>query len=141
MPMNAADTMRWLGRSARSRAGAMGHSLKDRALEKRFERTTDEAERLRFENELLRDEVAETRSEHGRILDLLESRLERDAEAEKGRKHHRGRWLLFLGALGAGAYTWFRMRSSRENEDAWGSGTTGSSGDLRAMSGTGASSV
>lgn len=141
MPMNAVDTMRWMGRNARSRAGAMGHSLKDRALERRFERTSDEAERLRFENDLLRDEVTETRSEHGRILDLLESRLERDAEAENGRKHHRGRWLLFLGAIGAGAFAWFRMRSNQEPEDAWGSGTTGTMSDMPAMTGSGASTI
>jgi hypothetical protein len=135
MTMSAVDTMRWMGRSARSRAGAMGHSLKDRALEKRLERTSDEAERLRFENDLLRDEVAETRSEHGRILDLLESRLEQDAA--NGKKHHRGRWLLFLGAIGAGAFAWYRVRSTPETEQAWGSGTTGTMSDMPAMTGTG----
>jgi hypothetical protein len=131
--MSAVDTMRWMGRSARSRANAMGHSLKDRALEKRLERTADEAERLRFENELLRDEVTETRSEHGRILGLLESRLERESEAEEGRKHHRGRWLLFLGAIGAGAFAWFRMRSSREADDAWGAESAGTMPDMPTM--------
>jgi hypothetical protein len=140
MSMNAVDTMRWMGRSARSRAGAVGHSLKDRTLEKRLERTSDEADRLRFENDLLRDEVAETRSEHGRILDLLESRLERDAEAEKAGKHHRGRWLLFLGAIGAGAFAWFRMRSDREADDAWGD-TPGTMGDMPTMTGTRASTL
>jgi hypothetical protein len=141
MPMNAVDTMRWMGKSARSRAGAMGHSLKDRALEKRLERTNDEADRLRFENDLLRDEVAETRSEHGRILDLLETRLQRDAEAENGRKHHRGRWLLFLGAIGAGAFAWFRMRSSGEADDVWGSESPGTTSDMPAMTRSGASTI
>lgn len=140
--MHAIDTMRSMGRGARSRAGAMGHSLKDRALEKRLDRTATEAERLRFENDLLRDEVVETRSEHGRILDLLESRLDRDAETEGGRRHHRGRWLLYLGAIGAGTFAWFRMRSSRDaGEETWGPEPTGGMNDLPAMTRSGSSTI
>jgi hypothetical protein len=112
--MAATDTMRWMGRNARNRALAMGHSVKDRALEKRLDNVKQEADRLRFENDLLRDEVSETRSEHRRILDLLESRLsepEVEVKVEK-KKKHRGRTLMFLAALGGGAYALTRMRSS-----------------------------
>lgn len=127
--MSATDTMRWMGRSARGKASTVGHSMKDRVLEKRFERASDEADRLRLENEMLRDEVAETRTEHGRILDLLESRLsesdarvsrlsESDARVEK--RSHRGRWLLFLMAIGGGAWAVIRMRSSDSGRDEWG---------------------
>ena len=117
--MSATDTMRWMGRSARSKASTAGHSMKDRVLEKRLERASDEADRLRSENEMLRDEVAETRSEHRHILDLLESRLsEPDTKAE--RKSHRGRWLLFLMTLGGGAWAVIRMRSTSNGQEEWG---------------------
>lgn len=138
--MSAIDTMRSASRGARHRAGAMGHSLKDRVLEKRLDRAADEAERLRFENDLLRDEVAETRSEHGRILDLLESRLDRVPEVEADRNGHRGRWLLFLGAIGAGAFAWFRMRSSGAGEEDWSSKSPGMN-DLPAMTRSGTGSI
>jgi hypothetical protein len=118
--MSVTDTMRWMGRSALHKTEALGHSMKDRALEKRFERASEEAARLRFENDLLRDEVAETRSEHGRILGMLETRLsaQPEIEIETGRPH-RGRWLLLLMALAGGAYAWTRMRSNGRVEDEW----------------------
>jgi hypothetical protein len=102
-----------MGRSARNRAEVVGHQMKDRALEKRLERASDEADRLRFENDLLRDEVTENRSEHSRILELLEKRLSspQEIEVEVEKKSHKGRWLLFLMALGGGAYAWMKNRS------------------------------
>jgi hypothetical protein len=121
--MSVGSTMKWVGRSARDRAEIVGHQLKDRALEKRLERAHQEADRLRLENDVLRDEVSETRSEHQRVLDLLERRLEglEDVEAEK--RSHKGRWLLFLMAVGGGAYAWIRMRSNGNGMGDW-SGTT-----------------
>ena len=109
--MAVTQTMKWMGRSARNRAGAMTHSVRDRALEKRLERASDEADRLRLENDLLRDEVSQERSEHGRILDLLESRMSEPGQ-EDGKRSHKGRWLLFLMALGGGAYAWMRRRGA-----------------------------
>ena len=69
--MSVGTTMKWVGRSARDRAEVVGHQLKDRALEKRLERTHEEAERLRRENDMLRDEVSESRTEHKKLFDLL----------------------------------------------------------------------
>lgn len=114
--MMATDAMRSMGRSARGRVNAVGHSMKDRLLEKRLERTTDEADRLRLENDLLRDEVEESRTEHRRILDLLETRL---TEPETKPKKHRGRWLLFLMAVGGGAYAYLRSRRTADEPDMW----------------------
>jgi hypothetical protein len=115
--MSVSTTMKGMGRSARNRAETVGHQMKDRALEKRLERASEEAERLRLENDLLRDEVSGSRSEHHRILDLLESRV---AESEKaGKKSHKGRWLLFLVTLGGGAYAWIRMRSNGNGDGEW----------------------
>lgn len=121
--MSVGTTMRWMGRSARNRAEVVGHQMKDRALEKRLERASDEADRLRFENEMLRDEVTENRTEHSRILELLEKRLSNPPEIEvevEEKKSHKGRWLLFLMAVGGGAYAWMKKRSNgRSGTDEW----------------------
>jgi hypothetical protein len=120
--MSVGTTMRWMGRSARNRAEVVGHQMKDRALEKRLERASDEADRLRFENDLLRDEVSENRTEHSRILDLLEKRLSDppEIEVEVEKKSHKGRWLLFLMALGGGTYAWMRNRGNgTSSTDEW----------------------
>jgi hypothetical protein len=120
--MSVGSTMKSMGRSAREKAETMSHDMKDRALEKRLDRATEESERLRFENDLLRDEVSETRNEHRRILDLLESRLSEptEVEVETGKKSHWFRRLLFLGALGGGAYYWFKQRmGGGSSDDEW----------------------
>jgi hypothetical protein len=126
--MSPSDTMRSMGRSARGKAHAVGHSMKDRILEKRLERTTDEADRLRLENDILRDEVDETRTEHRRILDLLEARLtEADTAPAKPKKTHRGGWFLFLVALGGGAYALVRTRFRGNGQAEWEPEGTGES--------------
>lgn len=127
------DTVRKVGHGAKSTAGSVRHSVHDRAQERRLERTADEAMRLRSENELLRTEVNEARAEHHKILDLLESRLAEPSEVEEeGRKRsHRGRWFLFLVAIGGGAFALMRKRSNGHQE--W------ADMEDRALSGTGAS--
>jgi hypothetical protein len=120
--MSVGTTMKWVGRSARDRAELVGHQLKDRALEKRLERTHDEAERLRRENDMLRDEVSESRTEHKKLFDLLDRRLDVLEDVEE-KKSHKGRWLLFLITLGGGAYAWMRMRANGSSAGEW-SGTT-----------------
>jgi hypothetical protein len=124
--MSATDTMRWMGRSARHRAETFGHSMKGRAMERRLARTTDEAERLRLENQVLREEVERERDDHHRMFEMLESRLaapepEVEVEIEGGKKRsHRGRWFLFLTALGGGAYALVKMRSQGNGQrDEW----------------------
>jgi hypothetical protein len=112
--MNVTSTMRGYGKAARFRAESMGHRAKDRMLEKRLDRVSHESDRLRSENEMLRDEVGEARSEHRRILDLLEDRLAE--EASNGHRSHKGRWLIVLLALGGGAYA--LIRQMRQGE-AW----------------------
>ena len=107
--MALSSTMRDYGRTARFKAGRMSHQMKDRALEKRLDRASTEADRLRFENEMLRDEVDEARTEHRRILDMLDERLPEHAENGEHRSH-KGRWLLFLLAIGGGIYAFVRSR-------------------------------
>jgi hypothetical protein len=112
--MSMSNTIRGYGQAARFRAESMGHRAKDRMLEKRLDRANHESDRLRFENEMLRDEVGEARSEHRRILDLLEERLAE--EASNGHRSHKGRWMIVLLALGGGAYA--LIRQMRQGE-AW----------------------
>jgi len=122
--MGMTGTMKGYGTAARFRAEAVSHRMKDRVLEKRLDRTAHEAERLRLENQLLRDEVEDSRTEHHRILDLLEERISENGNGN-GRSH-KGRWMLILLALGGGAFA--IVRRMRDNGTDWstGSGSTGS---------------
>jgi hypothetical protein len=122
--MTVSSTMRDYGRAARFKAGSMGHQMKDRSLEKRLDRTSDEADRLRFENEMLRDGVDEARSEHRRILDMLDERLPEHAENGEGHSH-KGRWLVFLLAIGGGIYAFVRSRGQEPDPSEFAGGPAG----------------
>ena len=122
--MGMTGTMKGYGTAARFRAEAVSHRMKDRVLEKRLDRTAHEAERLRLENQLLRDEVEDSRTEHHRILDLLEERISENGNGN-GRSH-KGRWMLILLALGGGAFAIVRRMRDSGNEWSTGSSTTGS---------------
>jgi hypothetical protein len=127
--MGMTGTMKGYGSAARFRAEAVSHRMKDRVLEKRLDRTAHEAERLRLENQLLRDEVEDSRTEHHRILDLLEEQISKN-ETENGDangRSHKGRWMLILLALGGGAFA--IVRRMRDNGTEWStrSSSTGSS--------------
>jgi hypothetical protein len=126
--MGMTGTMKGYGTAARFRAEAVSHRMKDRVLEKRLDRTAHEAERLRLENQLLRDEVEDSRTEHHRILDLLEERISENGEASgngNGRSH-KGRWMLILLALGGGAFAIVRRMRDSGTEWSTGSSSTGS---------------
>lgn len=128
--MSVTSTMRGYGRAAKSKAEAKGHQMKDRSMEKQLDRATHETERLRFENELLRDEVEETRSEHRKILDLVEDRLPQADEAHS----RKGRWLVFLAAIGGAGYVAYRRLRTPDDEgwdDAAQPGSSGTSGIRR----------
>jgi hypothetical protein len=120
--MSMTSTIKGYGSAARFRAGSMGHRAKDRLLEKRLERATHESDRLRLENDTLRDEVEEARTEHRRILDLLEERLPEESETDNGHRSHKGRWFLFLLALGGAAFALFRQLRPA---DEWNADRTG----------------
>jgi hypothetical protein len=122
--MGMTGTMKGYGTAARFRAEAAGHRMKDRVLEKRLDRTAHEAERLRLENQLLRDEVEDSRTEHHRILDLLEERISENGN-DNGRSH-KGRWMLILLALGGGAFAIVRRMRDSGTEWSTGSSSTGS---------------
>jgi len=126
--MGMTGTMKGYGTAARFRAEAVSHRMKDRVLEKRLDRTAHEAERLRLENQLLREEVEDSRTEHHRILDLLEERISENGEASgngNGRSH-KGRWMLILLALGGGAFAIARRMRDNGTEWSTGSSSTGS---------------
>ena len=125
--MNVGTKMKMVGIGAKDRAENMAHDMKDRAVERRLDRAHAEGERLRNENDLLRDEVTETRTEHRRILDLLEERFaelsEEVDEVDGKKKSHKFRWFLFLVAAGGAAYYWFTQRGGVTDE--WGVSTSG----------------
>jgi predicted RNase H-like nuclease (RuvC/YqgF family) len=119
--MALTDTMRWMGRSARNRAEAMSHEVKDRVLETRLDKTSEENERLRTENRSLKDAVEESHAAHERILSLLEQHrdeTEVDLDVEQ-KKSHKGRWFMFLMLLAGGAWAWMRNQPGLDRTD-WG---------------------
>jgi hypothetical protein len=122
--MGMTGTMKGYGTAARFRAEAVSHRMKDRVLEKRLDRTAHEAERLRLENQLLREEVEDSRTEHHRILDLLEERISENGNGNS--RSHKGRWMLILLALGGGAFAIVRRMRDSGTEWSTGSGTTDS---------------
>jgi hypothetical protein len=100
----------------------MGHQVKDRALQMRLERAADENERLRVENQTLRESMEESRDDHRRIMDLLESRPAADEDEGEGEGRSRaGRRFLFLLLLAGGAWAWMRsMADRRATGEDWG---------------------
>jgi hypothetical protein len=120
--MGMTSTIKGYGDAARFRAGSMGHKAKDRVLEKRLDRATTESDRLRSENDMLRDEVMEARSEHRRILDLLEDRW--PEEHDDDHHSHKGRWFVFLLALGGAVFAIFRRLRPADEWNGSRTGTT-----------------
>jgi hypothetical protein len=116
--MELSNTMKWMGRSARNRAEAMGHQMKDRAMTMRLDKTEEENERLRTENRTLKEAVEESRTDHERILSLLERhRDETEVEADDDRSH-KGRWFMFMMLLAGGAWAW--MQRKDRDSTGWG---------------------
>jgi hypothetical protein len=108
------DSAKSFGRTAQG----VRHGLKDRMLERRLDRMSDETERLESENSMLRDQLEENHEEHQRILDMIDERVKRS----KGK----GGRFFFLLLLGAGAFAWMKMRNP-EMIDRWLGGSTGQS--------------
>jgi hypothetical protein len=115
--MALSDTMKWMGRSARNRAEAMGHDMKDRALTARLDKASAENDRLRTENRSLKDAVEESQTAHERILALLEQHRDETEANDDG--SHKGRWFMFLLLLAGGAYAWIKSRGEMNTMD-WG---------------------
>jgi hypothetical protein len=119
--MALSDTMKWMGRSARNRAEAVGHDMKDRALTMRLDKAAADNERLRTENRSLKDAVEESQAAHERILSLLEQhRDETEALVVDDGRSHKGRWFLFLMVLAGGAWAWMKNRDQGAGTMDWG---------------------
>ena len=120
--MSVSTTMKSMGKTARDKVESTAHEVKDRSIERRLDRSQAETDRLRHENDLLRDEVTESRSEHRRILELIEERFAElsddveEAGETKTKKSHKFRWFLFLLAIGGGVYYWFKQRTGGDDE-------------------------
>jgi len=81
------------GRMERMRSGA-----RQRMTEMKADRAESQNEQLKAENRVLRDELAETRSERQRVLDLLE-RAQFTVEEPKKRRFRLFRLLAAAGAI------------------------------------------
>jgi hypothetical protein len=132
--MALTDTMKWMGRSARNRAEAMSHQMKDRALTMRLDKAAEENERLRTENRTLKEAMEESRADHERILSLLESHRDETEVATDDERSHKGRWFMFLMLLAGGAWAWMKRRGDGTMD--WGGRP-----DDTTMGGTGMSSA
>lgn len=128
--MALSDTMKWMGRSARNRAEVVSHQMKDRALTMRLDKATEENDRLRTENRTLKDAMEESRTDHERILSLLERHRDETEVDVDDDKSHKGRWFMFLMLLAGGAWAWMKSKGSDSMD--WGgrpSSTEPSMGD------------
>jgi hypothetical protein len=83
----------------KDRTLAIAESVKNRRIEDRHDRMERDLERLRVENETLRDEIDPDRDRLLKVLGSLEKQT-----AKKGRKPHRLRRLFTLSAAAGGAY-------------------------------------
>jgi len=121
--MALTETMKWMSRSARNRADAVRHDMKDRALTARLDKAAEENDRLRTENRTLKDAVEESHLAHERILSLLEEHrdeTEVELDATGGKRSHRGRWFMFLMLLGGGAWAWMKSKGMGSDMMDWG---------------------
>ncbi len=124
--MALSDTVRWMGRSARNRAEAVGHDMKDRALTMRLDKAAAENERLKTENRSMKDAIEESQAAHERILSLLEEhRDETETVVTDDDRSHPGRWFLFLMLLAGGAWAWMRNRDQGIGAMEWGGRPSG----------------
>lgn len=119
--MALSDTMKWMGRSARNRAEAVGHDMKDRALTMRLDRAAADNERLKTENRSMKDAIDESQAAHERILSLLEQhRDETEMVVTDDHRSHKGRWFLALMLLAGGAWAWMKNRDQGTDAMEWG---------------------
>jgi hypothetical protein len=95
----------------RAKDGAMLH-----LSEAKTDRTAKENDELKIENRLLREELADHRSEHKQVLDLLEkSRISTSGSASPSRKFK----LLRLIAIGGTVYAIVTKTSAVDRVKGW----------------------
>jgi hypothetical protein len=95
----------------RAKDGAMLH-----LSEAKIDRTAKENDELKIENRLLREELADHRSEHKQVLDLLEkSRISTSGSTSSRRKFK----LLRLIAIGGTVYAIVTKTSAVERVKGW----------------------
>jgi len=95
----------------RAKDGAMLH-----LSEAKIDRTAKENDELKIENRLLREELADHRSEHKQVLDLLEkSRISTSGSASPSRKFK----LLRLIAIGGTVYAIVTKTSAVDRVKGW----------------------
>jgi hypothetical protein len=141
------------------RAKALGSDAKHRMREARLEKADRERDRLRTENELMRERIEHTDEELSRALDAIDDMAKADGKAQRKPRKHRIRRLFVLAAAAGSAYVmgakagreryeslrrwWTDMRGRADTmgEDAMGSSATGAQGSTVRSAPTGSVST
>ncbi len=82
----------------------LGSDAKNRIREAKLEKADRERERLRTENELMRERIDRTEGELTRALGAIDDMAKSDGRAERKPRKHRIRRLFVLGAAAGSAY-------------------------------------
>jgi hypothetical protein len=86
------------------RAKMLGSDAKHRMREAKLERADRERDRLRAENQLMRERIEHTDEELFRALDAIDNMAKIDGSAARKPRKHRIRRLFVLGAAAGSAY-------------------------------------
>jgi hypothetical protein len=86
------------------RAKTLGSDAKHRMREARLEKADRERDRLRTENQLMRERIEHTDEELSRALDAIDDMAKADGKAQRKPRKHRIRRLFVLGAAAGSAY-------------------------------------
>jgi hypothetical protein len=86
------------------RARELGNDAKQRMREAKFDKADRERQRLRTENQLMRERIERTDGELSLALETLDDMVKTDGRAERAPSRHRIRRLFVLGAAAGSAY-------------------------------------
>jgi hypothetical protein len=86
------------------RAKMLGNDAKNRMREAKLEKADRERERLRTENQLMRERIEQTDTELSRALAAIDEMAKIDGRTEARPRRHRIRKLFVLGATAGSAY-------------------------------------
>jgi hypothetical protein len=114
------------------RAKTLGNDAKHRMREARLEKADRERERLRAENQLMRQRIERSDGELSLALEALDDLVKTEGRAARTPTGHRIRRLFFLGAAAASAYVMGAKagRARYESLHRWWAGMQGRSSSM-----------
>jgi hypothetical protein len=114
------------------RAKTLGNDAKQRMREAKLEKADRERERLRAENQLMRQRIERSDGELSLALEALDDMVKTDGRAERKRPRHWIRRLFVLGAAAGSAYV-MGAKAGRDRYESlrrWWAGMQGGSGSM-----------